>query len=134
MDAYDEYAPPENLPAPIPAATLVVFRRNPGGGPAQLLMVERAATLAFAGGAAVFPGGRIDESDREIAAALGTGDRDELAARETLEETGLVVGVTGHVSEEQAQEARAMLLNEGALAPVLTRFGWTVAPERLVPF
>jgi 8-oxo-dGTP pyrophosphatase MutT (NUDIX family) len=43
---------------PIPAATLVIFR-DAAGAP-ELLMVERAKAMAFAGGALVFPGGRID--------------------------------------------------------------------------
>ena len=43
----------------IPAATLVVVR-EPHGDPPELLMVERAQGMAFAGGALVFPGGRID--------------------------------------------------------------------------
>ena len=48
---------------PIPAATLVVVRDR-ADGPPELLMVERAAGMAFAGGALVFPGGRIDQADR----------------------------------------------------------------------
>ena len=54
----------------IPAATLVLFRDAPGGGGAgapELLMVERARGMAFAGGAMVFPGGRIDPGDRALA-------------------------------------------------------------------
>ena len=47
---------------PIPAATLVLVRDRPAGPP-ELLMVERAAGMAFAGGALVFPGGRIDPAD-----------------------------------------------------------------------
>ena len=50
----------------IPAATLIVMRDRVGAAP-ELLMVERAAKLAFAGGAMVFPGGRIDVGD-EVAA------------------------------------------------------------------
>ena len=46
---------------PIPAATLIVVREAAAGAP-QLLMVERAPGMAFAGGALVFPGGRIDEA------------------------------------------------------------------------
>ena len=53
----------------IPAATLVVMRERTGGPP-ELLMVERTARMAFAGGAMVFPGGRIDDDDRRLAEAL----------------------------------------------------------------
>jgi 8-oxo-dGTP pyrophosphatase MutT (NUDIX family) len=46
----------------IPAATLIVVRERPVGAP-ELLMVERAGGKAYAAGAQVFPGGRIDEAD-----------------------------------------------------------------------
>ncbi|MBW8785767.1 MAG: NUDIX hydrolase, partial [Novosphingobium sp.] len=44
----------EPWPNVIPAATLVVFRRA-ADGPPELLMVQRAKEMRFAGGAAVFP-------------------------------------------------------------------------------
>jgi 8-oxo-dGTP pyrophosphatase MutT (NUDIX family) len=73
----------------IPAATLVVLRDRPAGPP-DLLMVERPRTMAFAGGAMVFPGGRIDQADwindDDLAAAAA-----RAAVRETAEETGLEV-------------------------------------------
>ena len=46
----------------IPAATLVVIRDS-ASGPPELVMVERPASMAFAGGMMVFPGGRIDPGD-----------------------------------------------------------------------
>src|SRR4029079_13949220 len=46
----------------IPAATLILVREREGAAP-ELLMVERAGGMAFAAGACVFPGGRIDEAD-----------------------------------------------------------------------
>jgi 8-oxo-dGTP pyrophosphatase MutT (NUDIX family) len=130
------------IPPAIPAATLVIFRNAPGGGAPQLLMVERAASMTFAGGAAVFPGGRIDQADHALAAALGAGDeyeREEWAARiaavrETLEETGLAVGIDRQASLEEARRARALLLDTGAIAPVLDEMGWALDLEALVPF
>ena len=103
-------------------------------------MVQRAKEMRFAGGAAVFPGGRIDPEDGALAARLDPdSDIEVLAARiggirETLEETGLAIGLSNPVTGEEAAEARAMLLEQGALAPVVERFGWTLAPETLVPF
>ncbi len=129
-----------DFPAVIPAATLVIFRNGPAGGAPELLMVQRAQEMRFAGGAAVFPGGRIDAADHALAQCLAQdGDSDELAARiaairETLEETGLVIGLNHPVSAQQAAEARGHLLECGELAPVAERFGWTLAPDRLVPF
>jgi hypothetical protein len=53
----------------IPAATLIVVRDR-ADGPPELLMVERSEGMAFAAGALVFPGGRIDEADRRLAEQL----------------------------------------------------------------
>ena len=55
---------------PIPAATLILVRDRADAAP-QLLMVERAGGMAFAAGAWVFPGGRIDDADRRLAEATG---------------------------------------------------------------
>jgi 8-oxo-dGTP pyrophosphatase MutT (NUDIX family) len=123
----------------IPAATVVVFRQS-GEGPPELLMVQRSRTMRFAGGAAVFPGGKVDPQDRELSAKLTPGENCELAAariaaiRETLEETGLAIGLRQPVSASQAAAARAMLIARGALAPVLDAFGWELDPARLVHF
>ena len=50
----------------IPAATLIIFR-DASDGPPEFLMVERAKAMVFAGGAWVFPGGRIDPGDHDLA-------------------------------------------------------------------
>ncbi len=132
-------------PALKPAATVVIFRQAASVQPPELLMVQRSREMRFAGGAAVFPGGRVDAADRELASILinagdpAAGDADELAARiaairETIEETGLVIGVDRAVSGAQAAAARAMLLAECALAPVLARMGWQITPQVLLPF
>lgn len=73
----------------IPAATLVVLRDCPAGPP-ELLMVERPQGMAFAGGAMVFPGGRIDPADFALGSDLHDAAR-IAAVRETAEETGLAV-------------------------------------------
>jgi 8-oxo-dGTP pyrophosphatase MutT (NUDIX family) len=80
-----------DLPEPIPAATLVLMRAR-AGGPPELLMTERTGTMAFAAGALVFPGGRIDAADHEAATAYaGMPDAAAriAAIRETIEETRL---------------------------------------------
>ncbi|HVM23453.1 MAG TPA: NUDIX domain-containing protein, partial [Sphingomicrobium sp.] len=87
----------------IPAATLIVVRDKPGEAP-ELLMVERAAGMAFAAGALVFPGGRIDEADRRLAARLGVDPAAVAAIRETLEETAVPVGISPHPSADAAAE------------------------------
>ena len=89
----------------IPAATLIVLRDRETGPP-ELLMVERAAGMAFAAGALVFPGGRIDEADRGLADQLGIDAATVAAVRETLEETAIPVGLAP-MPEEQKAKLRA---------------------------
>ena len=130
-------------PDPIPAATLVVFREGRAAPEPEILMVVRSRQLRFAGGMAVFPGGRVDPEDRDLALHAAPDaneeEHDELAhriaaIRETLEETGLALGLTGAIDAELAADARKLALQKGALAPVLERFGWTLDPAALIPF
>ncbi len=132
---------PDDAPRPpIPAATVIVFRNDPAGGPPHILMVTRHNAMRFAGGMAVFPGGRVDREDHDLAAAIDHSlDPDEAAhriaaVRETLEETGLAIGMTQPVTGKAAREARALLEAEGALGPVLERMGWTLDLDDVVPF
>ena len=142
MDLKDIFDTGGEIPPATPAATLVIFRNAPDGGPPELLMVQRSKAMSFAGGAAVFPGGRVDDADFTLAEALGAADadhRDELAARiaavrETLEETGLAMGLAGAIDAARAAAARAMLAEAGALAPVLAEFGWELDLAQITPF
>ncbi|HVJ01402.1 MAG TPA: NUDIX hydrolase [Sphingomonas sp.] len=122
-------------PDPIPAATVVVMREV-AGGPPELLMVERARAMSFAGGALVFPGGRVDPEDRVLAGLLG-GDPDDLAARiagvrETLEEAGVAVGLD--VAASAIPDLRRRLYAGEPIGGLLDEVGATLALERLVPF
>ena len=136
------FDPEGEVPPAVPAATLVIFRRAQGDGPPEILMVQRSKTMSFAGGAAVFPGGRVDPADFTLAEQLGAIGEDALeetaariaAVRETLEETGLALGVEQRPDHDTALRARAMLLERGELAPVLEAMGWTLALDALVPF
>lgn len=98
---------------PIPAATLVVWTDRPNGP--EILVVERSARMAFAAGAIVFPGGRVDPLDRTIAAAYGRPDEAAkvTAIRETIEETGVAAAVLGLASEHIGLELQ-QALHEGA--------------------
>ena len=133
MDAPDQ-------PPSIPAATVVVFRHAAAGGPPEILMITRNRAMTFAGGMAVFPGGRVDPADYELAQTIaGDLDPDEAAhriaaMRETLEETGLAIGLTATPSAAEAIAARKLLLEQGALAPVLDAMGWTLDLAALIPF
>lgn len=120
---------------PIPAATVIVMR-DVAGGPPELLMVERSAAMSFAGGALVFPGGRIDPGDRAMAAMIG-GDPDDTAGRiaairETIEEVGLAIGLV------PPPDAAALTAMRAALADGAT-IGGAIGDARLdldsiVPF
>jgi 8-oxo-dGTP pyrophosphatase MutT (NUDIX family) len=77
----------------LPAASLILMRDRLVGAP-ELLIVRRGETLAFAAGAYVFPGGRVDPADLAVAQRLNVDDSTEWAARiaavrETHEETGI---------------------------------------------
>ena len=126
----------------IPAATIIIFRNARDGGPPEVLMTVRSQGMAFAGGMAVFPGGRVDPEDFALGEAIAaeTGLAPDEAAhqiaavRETLEETGLALGLAGAIDAERAQAARAMLAETGALAPVLAHFGWRLDLAQITPF
>ena len=121
---------------PIPAATLVLFRDNAdkSSGPPEHLFVERAATMVFAGGALVFPGGRVDPGDRELAARFPQHDPDDAAARiaairETIEETGVAVGIDGDV-----EVLRSALLEDATMATLVDRHAVALDLDALIPF
>ena len=84
----------------IAAATVVIVRDRADVW--ELLLLERHAATAFAGGAMVFPGGRVDAGDAAVAAdpALADGFRTldpadaaarVAAAREAFEEVGILL-------------------------------------------
>ena len=77
-------------PASIPAATVIVFRRSHCGGAPEILMITRHRAMTFAGGMAVFPGGRLDQADYELAAhvagPLDPGSSSVLPARPEVTE------------------------------------------------
>ena len=123
------------VPTAIPAATLVLFRET--AGVPELLFVERSKAMVFAGGALVFPGGRIDPGDRVLALELG-GDPDDMAARigairETIEEVGVPIGLPP-VAPGTFAELRAGLHRGEAIGTVLRDLGLTLDPSALVAF
>lgn len=123
---------------PIPAATLVVVRERAGqmpGLPPELLMVERAPGMAFAGGALVFPGGRIDQADRDLARPLGLADgaAQVAAIRETIEETAVPVGIEPLPSGEDALAMQSALVDDRQFSDLLDDAGLGLNPAALTP-
>jgi 8-oxo-dGTP pyrophosphatase MutT (NUDIX family) len=79
-----------------PAATIMLVRDGAAG--LEVFMTVRHHAIEFASGALVFPGGRVEDSDHEIAAAEGLHAGAEVAPgcfiagiRETFEECGILL-------------------------------------------
>jgi 8-oxo-dGTP pyrophosphatase MutT (NUDIX family) len=131
---------PPDIPSATPAATIVVMRRNPEGGAPLVLMVERVKSMSFAGGAVVFPGGKVDSADFAFAGMLDHGlDHDEAAARlaairETIEEAGLALALHGVADPADCADARAALHAGDSLEQICARHGWTPALDQLIPW
>ncbi|MFL6758664.1 NUDIX hydrolase [Sphingomonas sp.] len=117
----------------IPAATLILVREPPGGLP-ELLMVERAGGMAFAAGALVFPGGRIDAADGELAAETGADPAAVAAIRETIEETAVPAGVSPVPDAAAARGLQDALVADQPFAGLLDGLGLKLDPAALTPF
>jgi 8-oxo-dGTP pyrophosphatase MutT (NUDIX family) len=117
----------------IPAATLIVVRDRPGG-PSDLLMVERSQGMAFAAGALVFPGGRIDAADEALGAASGCSAAIPAAIRETIEETAVAVGLAPAPDRAEARAMQTALVAGRNFAKLLAEQDLTLDVDALVPF
>ena len=117
----------------IPAATLIAVRDR-ADGPPELLMVERAGGMAFAAGALVFPGGRIDDADRRLARELGLDAALVAAVRETLEETAIPVGLDPVPDRDTVLGMQERLLADADFAAVLKSVGLRIDGSALTPF
>jgi 8-oxo-dGTP pyrophosphatase MutT (NUDIX family) len=118
--------------APADAATLVLVREERGA--LEVFCVERSKSMRFLGGAIVFPGGKLDDRDRDPAwqvlatapHARGAGFADVgvlralavAACRESLEEAA-ILPVSGAPSHEDLLALRAEAARDAA---ALTRF------------
>jgi 8-oxo-dGTP pyrophosphatase MutT (NUDIX family) len=121
--------------AAIPAATLILIRERTNGPP-ELLMVTRSRTLAFAPGALVFPGGKIDGSDRRLAASLrhDDGGAKIAAIRETVEECAVAAGLNRPLSGAEALSLQRALLSGDDFASLLANQRLAVDGSALTPF
>lgn len=127
----------------IAAATVVVLRDAPGGW--ELLLLERHAKTAFAGGAMVFPGGRVDPGDAAVAAEpapagfAGLDPTDAAAriaaAREAFEEADVLLGSGAAIDPATRADWRARL-NAGTAGwgGFLAATGTRLDATALVPF
>jgi 8-oxo-dGTP pyrophosphatase MutT (NUDIX family) len=117
----------------IPAATLIVVREQAGSAP-ELLMVERAGSMAFAAGAWVFPGGRIDAADRQLAEVHDLDPAAVAALRETIEETAVPVGLSPTPDTSAACVLQHALVADRPLGDLLSKHGLQLDAGSLTPF
>lgn len=130
-----------------PAATVVILRD--GAGTPELLLTERHGKLGFAGGAMVFPGGKVDAGDLTIArtAELAVGfdalaDTDAAAriaaAREAFEEVGILLSAGPPLDAATVAGWRARFADSadeaGTYAAFLRACGHRADAARLTPF
>ena len=108
------------------AATVIVGRDTSEG--LQVFMVRRSARAVFLPDQYVFPGGRVDDADRAVAARRlhgSAGDIDPAyaltAARETFEEVGLLFADRPVHDAQLAGLRQAMHAGEIAFGDVLER-------------
>jgi 8-oxo-dGTP pyrophosphatase MutT (NUDIX family) len=133
-----------------PAATIMLLRDGPDG--IEVFMVVRHHAIAFAAGALVFPGGRVEESDLDLAVG-DCPNPDGLdpetmafriaAIRETFEECGVLLA-RPHGSDRlidaatllRLEEQHRAALNGGSIGfdAVLVSEGLRPAPDLLVHF
>jgi 8-oxo-dGTP pyrophosphatase MutT (NUDIX family) len=135
-----------------PAATVLLLRDRPTG--LEVFMGVRHQAIDFAGGALVFPGGRVEESDQELADRPQDCPNPEglsadalafriAAIRETFEECGVLLA-RPHGSQDLIDSATLRRLEDQHRAPlnagsigfdaVLGSEGLLPAPDLLVHF
>jgi 8-oxo-dGTP pyrophosphatase MutT (NUDIX family) len=136
----------------VDASTIVLLRDGADGG--EVLLLERHLDSDFAGGALVFPGGKVDDADRHLDPARWAGrdpaawreqlgaatDADALglmvaAVRETFEEAGVLLATRdGAVLTDADLEEPSFVDARRRLASREERFDWRdwLAEQRLV--
>jgi 8-oxo-dGTP pyrophosphatase MutT (NUDIX family) len=134
--------------APRPAATVVLLRDGRDGPEAYLQ--QRPTGMGFAGGLWVFPGGRVDQADRDPAGdaswtgpspaawaeRLGMGVDEArghvvAACRETLEEAGLLLATPAPAPQALAAARRELLAGSAGFGELLARLGVRLDSARL---
>jgi 8-oxo-dGTP pyrophosphatase MutT (NUDIX family) len=133
-----------------PAATIMLLRDGPQG--IEVFMVVRHHAIAFAAGALVFPGGRVEEADHDLAIHNCPNpdglDTEALAfrvaaIRETFEECGVLLArpvgtdeLIDAASLKRLEDQHRAALNAGSIGfdAVLGSEGLRPAPDLLVHF
>ena len=92
--------------------------------------------MAFAAGAIVFPGGRVDEADRTLAATLGWPEDAArvTAIRETIEETGVIPAIADRLEPALGLELQRALHAGTELGELLEHYDLRLDLAALTPF
>lgn len=122
------------------AATVIAARDTPEG--VEVYLVRRHAGAVFLPDRCVFPGGRVDNADRDVALhgrLLGSAGEIEpayavTAARETFEEVGLLFADRPVAPDRLIAARRSMLAGEVGFAEVLARLEVALDASQLVYF
>jgi len=138
----------------VDSASILIIRdgeEHPEYGTLEILMVKRHHNIKFAGGAYVFPGGKLDEADRVLENKCEFYADPNIpesfrgmryaALREVFEETGLIVGKFkgDHVAEQtrkklDEQYRDQFLEGNLTLENFLDQSGVTLSLEDCLPF
>src|SRR5262245_58201471 len=101
---------------PIPAATVVVLREGAAG--LEVLLTHRPATMAFAAGMHVFPGGRVDADDASAELSVRSAVGPEDAAIRLGGDLAPDAALGAHVAAiRELWEESGILLADTAAAP-----------------
>ena len=119
----------------IDAASVLIVRDNEQTGAFEVLMVRRHPDIDFAGGAYVFPGGKVDVADIELSEPvpsfpIGYSELTHTAYREVLEETGLLIGRGENISFYR----NALIKEEISFIEFMIKASVTFNVDDLVPF
>lgn len=146
----------EVLTPPTPSASVVLLRQEPNIG-LQVLLMQRHTKSAVLGGAYVFPGGKLDAADADVAqdaSALNAAPADlcarlgepalsptqaaalyVAAARELLEECAVaLLAHQPHLTAAEIASAQHALIQQPALLPLLQAKHWQLNVHGLVPW
>ncbi|MDG2286495.1 MAG: NUDIX hydrolase [Alphaproteobacteria bacterium] len=136
---------------PVTAATVIMLRDGSDG--LEVLMVERTRKADFAGGALLFPGGKVDAADQDVMTSGRCALGDDIPAdrrairiagvREVFEESNILfareMGSPDLISEERAKALsakyrRPLLDGDVTLNDIAEAENLQIASDRLVPF
>lgn len=132
-------------PAPARPAATILLLRDAAEGP-EVFMVVRHQQIEFASGALVFPGGRVEEGDKAIAAAVAPdlhGGAFRIAGiRETFEECGVLLAhdeagrlvTADRLLSIEAAHRQPLCAGEREFALVLEQERLSPIPQAMLPF